>query len=421
VILGSFLVVGLMSGSFVAAGGLDSDEPVPLKTANDPDLPRITEGAGATRLLYSDETEMGELPATAPSDTSDPVADVVLAEMLDDPVVASRLNAAGVTGNRQTRAETIANAGLVIETTIRPSIAEAASSAAIDEATGLSTVVASADPRTGEVLALSGPVGIIERAASSVFKPVVMAAALESGVPADELLEAPSSLTVDQGGGIDWTVQNFGGNDLGDLTMADALARGANTPWAGLVGDGRLDPTAVIDMASRFGVDLSPSQSEPPPAVGSVVLGVLPLRPTDLLDAYVTIAQAGERPRLHIVGRILTADGELVYDAPSGGNATRAVDAAVAREVRRGLEQSICCGSGADGKVADRENQFGPVGRTQDSADAWFAGSTPSLTTVVWVGKLDGSAIDPGDSTTSPARVWRTVSAAGTDDTEEFP
>jgi membrane peptidoglycan carboxypeptidase len=48
---------------------------------------------------------------------------------------------------------------------------------------------------------------------------------------------------------------------------------------------------------------------------------------------------------------------------------------------------------------------FGKPGRTPGGREAWFAGSTPDLTTVAWAGIHDGDA--PLDGAVLPRELWR--------------
>jgi membrane peptidoglycan carboxypeptidase len=49
--------------------------------------------------------------------------------------------------------------------------------------------------------------------------------------------------------------------------------------------------------------------------------------------------------------------------------------------------------------------QFGKTGRTQGGLQAWFAGSTPDLTTVAWTGAHDGDS--PISGAGLPSQLWR--------------
>jgi membrane peptidoglycan carboxypeptidase len=109
-----------------------------------------------------------------------------------------------------------------------------------------------------------------------------------------------------------------------------------------------------------------------------------------------------------VVGRILAADGTVLYDAASRPALLGpALDPGIAVQVRHALEQGICCGSGTEAGLGGDVAQFGQWGSTQGDLDAWFAGSTPDLTTVVWGGL--------------PAQAWRSYTEQAGATGQEFP
>ena len=65
----------------------------------------------------------------------------------------------------------------------------------------------------------------------------------------------------------------------------------------------------------------------------------------------------------------------------------------------------MCCGTGAEAALGGDVAQFGKPGRTPGDREAWFAGSTPDLTTVVWAGSRDGDA--PLSGAVLPGQLWR--------------
>lgn len=414
---GSAAVLVTIALSGIGLRTVGEDRPSKVDIADETPSPRIEIGAGPTNLRSADGQPLGALSPTS-TGRGDPVADQVLEELLDGPV-ASRLAEHGLTGSPDARAEILSDAGLVIETTIRSQALTTAQEATDAlPADGSSAALVSVDPTTGEIVALAGPTSVLERQPGHAYLPIVMAAALEAGVPADEEIPAPSQVVSD--GTAPWTVTNFGNQDLGSLTLGEALAQSANTPWATLVNDGRLDPEHVAEVAERLGIPVSPGM----PMVPAMVLGVLEVNPVDLTRAYATFARAGRPVELHIVRRVLSPDGETLYDTAGQADADAVLDPTIAVEVRAAMEQAICCGTGAEAALPGDVAQFGMTGSTGGQADAWFAGSTPELTTVVWVGRLDSPEPIPGLTGGGvPARIWKTFmeASSGQGDAGEFP
>jgi len=202
-------------------------------------------------------------------------------------------------------------------------------------------------------------------------------------------------------------VSNVGRQDLGTVTLAGAVAQSVNTPWIALFDQGRLDPTAAADVAGRLGVTRLPNERPPGGAAYPAdLLGIATAKPVELAEAYATFAAAGRRPDVHTIGRILAADGTVLYDAASRpGLAGSALDAGIAVQVRSALEQAICCGTGTEALLGGDVAQFGKTGLTQGGLQAWFAGSTPDLTTVAWTGAPEGDS--PISGAGLPSQLWR--------------
>lgn len=418
-VVGSAALLAFAAISGVGLMRFGEDHPAPVDTVDEAPPSSIEAGAGPTSLHSADGESLGVLSAT-PTGGRDPVSDQVLDELLDDGPVASRLAQLGVIGSREARAALLSDAGLVIETTIRSEALDAAREATGElPSDGSSAALVSVDPGTGEIVALAGPTSVLERQPGHAYLPIVMAAALGAGVRGDEEIAAPAQLTSD--GPTPWMVNNLGGESLGTLTLGEALAQSASTPWAALVNEGRLDLRDVANTAERLGIPLQPGQ----PIVPAMILGVFEVNPIDLAGAYAIFAMAGQPVDLHAVRRVLGADGSVRYDAsarPTEGGPVLDPDLAV--QVRSAMEQAICCGTGTEAALPGGVAQFGKTGTTGSQTDGWFAGSTPGLTTVVWVGRLDSPQPIPGlTGGGTPARIWRLFMerSMGQADRGDFP
>src|SRR5262245_43638428 len=212
------VLVGLAGGAGLVAAR-DEDRATVVDIVDEPQGVGIEAGRGETRVTAADGESLGTLPAAAPAGAGDPVLDRVAGELLDDPEVVDRLASLGVGGDRGARAAVLADAGLVIETAIRPD-ALAAARRSGDEAPVADAAVVSVDPSTGEVVALAGPVATVRDQSGGLYLPFVMAAALAGGVGPDERIPAPAEVTATVAGG-PWTVSNFDGTELGTVTLAE--------------------------------------------------------------------------------------------------------------------------------------------------------------------------------------------------------
>jgi penicillin-binding protein 1A len=264
------------------------------------------------------------------------------------------------------------------------------------------------DARFGRVNLATGAGGG-GRPAGSAFKTFALVAALERGIPPEAVFAAPDRLVVGRRGhGPAWRVANYEGHGFGKATLRTATALSINTVYAGLLlrlggGDPDRGARAVVEAAARMGVD------SPLRAVPSAVLGTGEVTPLEMAAAYATLAAKGRRAAPFGVARITGADGRVLYQArPGADQVVQPGVAAIATDVLRGV---VDRGTGVHGRIG--RPAAAKTGTTQDHADAWFVGFTPSLATAVWVGYPQGhvpmvpprvgSRVSGG---TWPAAIW---------------
>ena len=264
------------------------------------------------------------------------------------------------------------------------------------------------DARFGRVNLATGAGGG-GRPAGSAFKTFALVAALERGIPPEAVFAAPDRLVVGRRGhGPAWRVANYEGHGFGKATLRTATALSINTVYAGLLlrlggGDPDRGARAVVEAAARMGVD------SPLRAVPSAVLGAGEVTPLEMAAAYATLAAEGRRSVPFGVARITGADGRVLYQArPGADQVVQPAVAAIASDVLRGV---VDRGTGVHGRIG--RPAAAKTGTTQDHADAWFVGFTPSLATAVWVGYPQGhvpmvpprvgSRVSGG---TWPAAIW---------------
>ncbi|MER8367953.1 transglycosylase domain-containing protein [Mesorhizobium sp. M1348] len=227
------------------------------------------------------------------------------------------------------------------------------------------------------------------RQPGSAFKPFVYMAALESGRTPDSVRnDAPIKIG-------NWTPDNYGGKYFGKVTLATALAKSLNSVAAQLTME--VGPNAVVEAAHRMGI-----QSELT-ANTSIALGTSEVTPLELTSAYVPFANGGYKPDIHFIRRVTTSDGKVLYEN-NGGGAPRVVKPDVV-----GMMNSMMTGTveiGTARKAAFAWPAAGKTGTSQNSRDAWFIGYTANLTTGVWFGNDDGSAMKKVTGGALPAQAW---------------
>ena len=248
------------------------------------------------------------------------------------------------------------------------------------------------DPRTGEILAMVGGRSYnqsqLNRAISarrqpgSVFKPFVYLAAFEEGADTGSSSVSPASLVDDSPTSWEfddqvWTPENYEKEYDGIITFRRALALSRNIATvkvAEQTGYGR-----VADLWGKLRI------GTPPKAYPSIALGVFEATPYEIATAYTMFPNLGVvRPLRHI--ERIDSGGVEVKQKP------RPATRSIARPdttflVLNMLRSVINEGTGAGARSAGFTlDAAGKTGTTNDLRDAWFAGFTPELLTVVWVG-----------------------------------
>ncbi len=320
-------------------------------------------------------------------------------------------------------AATVRSGGLKVYTTIDPRLQRAAQAAirkTLDRSDDPAAAIVSINPANGAIRAMTavtpGTKGNqfnlasqARRQSGSTFKTFVLTAAVELGVnPATtSYVSAPFRYQPDPLTPA-WDVATYGHTYGGWTTVERATIASDNTVFAQLTLD--VGPERVAATATKLGVR-SPLDVDGA-YVPSLGLGSLAVSPLDMASAYATLAAGGVYSEPMAIRRVVLATGEADTDAGWGKpRRTRVISDGVAYTVTRILEKNIQYGTGTGARL-DRP-AAGKTGTTDEHADAWFCGYTPTLATTVWVGypqgeipmrSVHGISVAGG---TFPATIWR--------------
>ena len=274
--------------------------------------------------------------------------------------------------------------------------------------TYLQGALVTVDARTGEILAMVGGrewedshfnrVTAARRQPGSSFKPLVYAAALESGIPASAVME-DTALRITMRGTPVYSPRNSDGRFRGPITVRDALVESVNT-IAVQLGEG-LGWNTLPVLAQRFGIK---SQVQPYP---SSTIGASAVAPIEMAAAYTAFANGGMRVEPMLVRRVADGTGRVVYDAR--GRGVRTLTPAVAFVATDILRDAAERGTGREARtrLPARVPMAGKTGTTNDGTDVWYVGYTPEMVTAVWVGNDDNSPLKGVQGGGLPARIWR--------------
>jgi penicillin-binding protein 1A len=225
------------------------------------------------------------------------------------------------------------------------------------------------------------------RQPGSSWKPFVLAAAFEKGVPPTKVYPAPNSYKVPDckpTPTFDCTIGNYEGASYGSADLRTATKKSINTVFAQLVRDVGCKETA--EMAKKLGITSAYYSPDFHTCSGSYALGVLNVSPLEMASAYSTFANRGLRQEPTPIVRVVDNQGNVLEDNRRR-EPTRVLDEVVADNVTDVLRGVIDGGTGTRANIG--RPAAGKTGTSQASRNSWFVGYTPTLSTAIWVGYRD--------------------------------
>ncbi|HEV2861657.1 MAG TPA: PBP1A family penicillin-binding protein [Pyrinomonadaceae bacterium] len=248
------------------------------------------------------------------------------------------------------------------------------------------------DPQTGHVLAMVGGSSYAEsqlnratdarRQPGSVFKPVVFAAAMEGGVsPLTTAMDAPQDFTY--GHRAHYRPANYGGGySMREVTLRTALVRSLNVVTVDAAM--RAGLTRVSTLAGRLGLP----KPEPYP---SLALGTTEATPLEVATAYAAFANGGRVVRPTPVVAVDGGRRPAPFDEGLAEEAEQVLKPSTAYMLTDALAAVIDRGTARAARGAFKG--LAVAGKTGTARDGWFAGYTPNMVCVVWVGFDDGEEL----------------------------
>ncbi len=227
------------------------------------------------------------------------------------------------------------------------------------------------------------------RQPGSAFKPFVYLAALEHGL-------TPETVRVDRPVAFGkWRPENYTRKNYGEVTLKRALANSLNTVAVQLGSE--VGAISVVDTAHRLGIAsaLNPNLS--------IALGTSEVTLLELTAAYTPFANGGYGVVPHVIRRIRTEDGTLLYEKRGSGPG-QVVNLAQIGQMNAMLSEALISGTAQRARIPGWP-AGGKTGTSQDLRDAWFVGYTGYFTAGIWLGNDDGK---PTKATGGvlPAALW---------------
>jgi peptidoglycan glycosyltransferase len=244
----------------------------------------------------------------------------------------------------------------------------------------------------------------------STFKTVTATAAIDSGK-----YQPDSRVSGKNGKVISGTpLNNFGGQDFGDITLTEALTHSVNTVWAE-VGV-KLGRSTMQEYMDRFGFGKKPPMDYPADqisisgpnrlgkilpmsssrvdvgrtAIGQALLLVTPLQMASVAQ---TIGNGGVRMKPRLVAKVIDPDGRTV-DTPLPEEAERVMSRASAAKVGTMMKSVVREGSGTaaalEGVELAGKTGTAEINIEQGINDLWFIGFTGKVAVAVIIEREKG-------------------------------
>ncbi|MFD2146649.1 penicillin-binding protein 1A [Mucilaginibacter antarcticus] len=231
-----------------------------------------------------------------------------------------------------------------------------------------------------------------KRQAGSTFKPFAYLTALDNGyAPCDKFTDKPVTITYKEGGKDEvWSPNNADWNfTYQEMSLRWAMGRSVNSITAQITEKVGWDK--VVEYAHKVGIE------SPLKAVPSVSLGSNDVSVYEMVRAYATFLNRGEKVDPLLVTKITDQDGGMIQEF------TLKKERVISEEVawlmlymfRGGMEEPGGTSQALweySGLWKKNNNQIGgKTGTSSDYVDGWYMGITKDLVTGVWVGADDRS------------------------------
>lgn len=221
-----------------------------------------------------------------------------------------------------------------------------------------------------------------KRQVGSTFKPIVYLGALEAGISPDTYFANEKKVYEDYD---NWSPENSHDDYTGFYSMEGALSKSINTIAVDVLMQAGISNMA--DLARRMGI-----QSELP-EYPSLALGAASVSLEEMVCVYSEIINGGRKVTPYYLKSIESNSGLVLEEFENIQPEERIAQTENCRILTRMLKSVIDNGTGNSIRsVWGIDSEFaGKTGTTQDQADGWFIGMTPTLVAGAWVGGEDPS------------------------------
>ncbi|CAM6120596.1 unnamed protein product [Calypogeia fissa] len=234
------------------------------------------------------------------------------------------------------------------------------------------------------------------RSAGSTLEPVVYLTALAEGLKRDHVLMNEPLTT----GGI--SPDCYDRKFRGKVTLEEALVYSLKVPTVRLCSEVGVDK--VREMGRALGIETFLSDEL------TLSLGGCEVTPMQLASAYATIAAGGVYHKPHLITRIESHEGHILEEHQPSKHEQQlpVVNQRAISELCKLLQAVVDKGTGQAAQLG--RPCAGMTGTSDEHEDVWFAGFTPEISCVVWLGYDDHAPVGglhPATGASHAAPLWK--------------
>ena len=261
----------------------------------------------------------------------------------------------------------------------------------------LNGALVSLDAPTGDILALVGSADYKKssynratqgrRQPGSAFKPFIYQVALNLGYSgATKLVDIAKTYSYEKNGEEKkWQPKNYEKDYKGLIPLREALVHSRNLATINLVNE--LGLHALLKELKKFHIKNLPHDL-------SLSLGTISLSPLQLAGYYTSFSNQGVQKVPHLISSIEQGSKTIYEKKDVSYDVSPTTQAYIMTTI---LQDVVRRGTGRRARAKGIE-LAGKTGTTNNNVDAWFAGYSPSIETIVWFGNDDNSPMYRGET-----------------------
>ena len=261
----------------------------------------------------------------------------------------------------------------------------------------LNGALISLDSKSGDILALVGSVDYKKssfnrvtqgkRQPGSAFKPFIYQVAIDLGYSgATKLVDIAKTYDYEKDGEeMKWQPKNYEKDYKGLIPLREALVHSRNLATINLVNE--LGLNELYRDLKKFHIQHLPHDL-------SISLGTMSFSPLELAKYYTLFSNHGVMVEPHLIAKIEKNNQILYKKQYKDYNLTQPTQAFILSSILRDV---VTRGTGRRANARGIE-VAGKTGTTNKNVDAWFAGFSPTVETVVWFGNDNNTPMYHGET-----------------------